>query len=132
MWGVRVDLVSQLCFESALFSHGSRELEAHGLDLPVNIGLAGPASPATLAKFALRCGVGASLRSLRDHIGRFGRLLMEDGPDDVLRGLWTSPSIAKMPIAGLHFFPFGGLRKTSQWLHDFDSRECSRQVAHTV
>ena len=98
------------------------QLEAHGLDLPVNIGLAGPASPATLAKFALRCGVGASLRSLRDHIGRFGRLLMDDGPDEVLRGLWTSPSIAKAPIAGLHFFPFGGLSKTSRWLHDFDSR----------
>ena len=129
--GVRVDLVSQFCFESAPILAWLKELEAHGLDLPVNIGLAGPASPATLAKFALRCGVGASLRSLRDHIGRFGRLLMED-PYDVLRGLWTSPSIAKMPIAGLHFFPFGGLRKTSQWLHDFDSRECSRQVAHTV
>jgi hypothetical protein len=73
-----------------------------------------------------------SLRSLRDHIGRFGRLLMDDGPDDVLRGLWTSPSTAKPLIAGLHFFPFGGLRKTSQWLHDFDSREWSRQVGRTV
>jgi methylenetetrahydrofolate reductase (NADPH) len=130
--GVRVDLVSQFCFESAPILAWLKELEAHALDLPVHIGLAGPASPATLAKFALRCGVGASLRSLRDHIGRFGRLLMEDGPDDVLRGLRTSPSTAKTLIAGLHFFPFGGLRKTSQWLHDFDSRECSRAVEHKV
>ena len=130
--GVRVDLVSQFCFESAPILAWLKELEAHDLDIPVHIGLAGPASPTTLAKFALRCGVGNSLRSLRDHIGRFGRLLMEDGPDDVLRGLWTSPSIAKTPIAGLHFFPFGGLRKTSQWLHDFDSREWSRPVGHTV
>ena len=130
--GVRVDLVSQFCFESAPILSWLKELETHGLDLPVHIGLAGPASPATLAKFALRCGVGASLRSLRDHIGRFGRLLMDDGPDEVLRGLWTSPSIAKAPIAGLHFFPFGGLSKTSRWLHSFDSREWSRQVGHTV
>ena len=78
--GVRVDLVSQFCFESAPILAWLKELEAHGLDIPVHIGLAGPASPATLAKFALRCGVGASLRSLRDHIGRFGRLLMETGP----------------------------------------------------
>jgi methylenetetrahydrofolate reductase (NADPH) len=130
--GVRVDLVSQFCFESAPILAWLKELEAHGLDLPVHIGLAGPASPATLAKFALRCGVGASLRSLREHIGRFGRLLMDDGPDDVLRGLWKSPSTAKTLIAGLHFFPFGGLRKTSQWLHDFDSQQWSRPVGHTV
>jgi methylenetetrahydrofolate reductase (NADPH) len=135
-WGrrvdVRVDLVSQFCFESAPILAWLKELEAHGLDLPIHIGLAGPASPATLAKFALRCGVGASLRSLRDHIGRFGRLLMDDGPDDVVRGLWTSPSTAKTLITGLHFFPFGGLRKTSQWLHDFDNREWSRPVERTV
>ena len=67
--GLRVDLVSQFCFESGPILAWLKELEAHGLDLPVRIGLAGPTSPATLAKFALRCGVGASLRSL----GRSGR-----------------------------------------------------------
>ncbi len=130
--GVHVDLISQFCFESAPILAWLKELEAHDLDIPVHIGLAGPASPATLAKFALRCGVGNSLRSVRDHIGRFGRLLMEDGPDDVLRGLWTGFSIATTPIAGLHFFPFGGLSKTSRWLDEFDSREWSRPIGHTV
>jgi methylenetetrahydrofolate reductase (NADPH) len=124
--GVRVDLISQFCFESAPILAWLEELEAHGLDIPVHIGLAGPASPATLAKFALRCGVGNSLRSVREHIGRFGRLLMDDGPDDVLHGLMASPAIAEAPIAGLHFFPFGGLRKTSQWMRNFDALEQSR------
>ena len=121
-----------ICFESAPILAWLKELEAHDLGIPVHIGLAGPASPTTLAKFALRCGVGNSLRSVREHIGRFGRLLMDDGPDDVLRGLWTSPSIAKAPIAGLHFFPFGGLRKTRQWLHSFDALEWSRTVGGVV
>jgi methylenetetrahydrofolate reductase (NADPH) len=123
--GVRVDLVSQFCFESAPVLAWFRELGAHDLDLPVHIGLAGPASPATLAKFALRCGVGNSLRSVREHIGRFGRLLIDEGPDEVLRGLMASPSIATAPIAGLHLFPFGGLRKTGQWLRNFDALEGS-------
>lgn len=127
--GVHVDLVSQFCFESAPVLAWLEALEAHGVDMPVHIGLAGPASPATLAKFALRCGVGNSLSSLRERIGRFGRLLIDAGPDDVLRGLCASPSIAKAPIAGLHFFPFGGLGKTSQWLRDFDRREMSRLTA---
>jgi methylenetetrahydrofolate reductase (NADPH) len=130
--GIRVDLVSQFCFESAPILAWLKELEAYDLDIPVHIGLAGPASLATLGRFALRCGVGNSLRSLREHIGRFGRLLIDNGPDDVLHGLWTSPSTAKTLITGLHFFPFGGLRKTSLWRHDFDSREWSRPVGHTM
>jgi methylenetetrahydrofolate reductase (NADPH) len=52
--------------------------------------------------------------------------LIDDGPDDVLRGLWASSSIAKAPIAGLHFFPFGGLRKTAQWLRSLNNLEWSR------
>jgi len=130
--GVRVDLISQFCFESAPILAWLKKLEAHDLDIPVHIGLAGPASPATLAKFALRCGVGNSLKSVREHIGRFGRLLIDDGPDDVLRGLWASPSIAKAPIAGLHLFPFGGLRKTGQWLRNLDTLEWSRTVGSVV
>ena len=90
-----------------------KELDARGLDIPVIVGLAGPATPATLLKFALRCGVGNSLRSLREQIGRFGRLLTDTGPDDVVRSLCASPRNAGAPIAGFHIFPFGGLGKTS-------------------
>src|SRR5664279_2269441 len=84
-WGqrtrIRVDVMTQFCFESAPILGWIGELEAHGIDLPVIVGLAGPATPATLTKFALRCGVGNSLRSLRSQIGRFGRLLTDNGPD---------------------------------------------------
>ena len=58
---------------------------ARGIDLPVIVGLAGPATPATLTKFALRCGIGNSMRALRGQIGRFGRLLTDTGPDDVMQ-----------------------------------------------
>jgi methylenetetrahydrofolate reductase (NADPH) len=130
--GIRVDVVSQFCFESAPLLAWLKELEAHGLDLPVRIGLAGPASPATLLRFALRCGVGNSLRSLREHIGRFGRLLIDTGPDDVVRGLWSAPAIAEAPLAGFHFFPFGGLTKTSQWLHAFERQDESEPVGRAI
>jgi methylenetetrahydrofolate reductase (NADPH) len=81
------------------------------------VGLAGPATPATLAKFALRCGVGNSMRAVRSQIGRFGRLLTDTGPDEVMRGLQSAPGAATAAIAGFHLFPFGGLRKSGDWLH---------------
>jgi methylenetetrahydrofolate reductase (NADPH) len=122
-WGqltkIRVDVVTQFCFESAPILGWIGELDTRGIGLPVIVGLAGPATPATLTKFALRCGIGNSMRSLRSQIGRFGRLLTDTGPDDVVRGLQSAPKAATAPIAGFHLFPFGGLRKAGEWLRSY-------------
>jgi methylenetetrahydrofolate reductase (NADPH) len=114
--GIRVEIMSQFCFESAPIQNWMQQLATDGIDLPVIVGLAGPATPATLLKFALRCGIGNSIRSVRSQIGRFGRLLTDAGPDDVVRGL--CPEGAGLPplLVGFHLFPFGGLRKTGRWL----------------
>ncbi len=113
--GIRVGVTTQFCFESAPIVGWIDELGARGIDLPVTVGLAGPATPATLMKFALRCGIGNSMRSLRGQIGRFGRLLTDTGPDDVVRGLQSANDKTKASIAGFHLFPFGGLRKAGEW-----------------
>ena len=130
-WGrqtkIRVDVMTQFCFESAPILGWIGELDARGVNLPVIVGLAGPASPATLTKFALRCGIGNSMRSLRGQIGRFGRLLTDTGPDDVVRGLQSAPQTATASIAGFHLFPFGGLRKAASWLRTFP-QEMLRQT----
>jgi len=118
--GTRVDVLTQFCFESAPILQWIDALDNAGIDLPVIVGLAGPATPATLTKFALRCGIGNSMRALRAQIGRFGRLLTDTGPDDVVRGLRSAPAAATAAITGFHLFPFGGLRKAGNWLHDYD------------
>jgi methylenetetrahydrofolate reductase (NADPH) len=116
--GIRVDIVTQFCFEAAPILSWIGELQTRGIDLPVTVGLAGPATLATLTKFGLRCGVGNSMRALRGQIGRFGRLLTDNGPDDVVRGLLAAAQDETAPIAGFHLFPFGGLRKSGAWLRD--------------
>ena len=113
--GIAVEVITQFCFESAPILEWIGELETSGGGLPVIVGLAGPATPATLIKFALRCGVGNSIRSLRNQIGRYGRLLIDAGPDDVVCGLQTVSEKSKTSIAGFHLFPFGGLRKAGEW-----------------
>lgn len=134
-WGrqtnIHIDVVTQFCFESAPIFGWVGELNARGVGLPVIVGLAGPATPATLMKFSLRCGVGNSIRSLRSQIGRFGRLLTDTGPDDVMRGLRSAPKAATASIAGLHLFPFGGLRKAGDWLRTYH-QEALRQTAQAT
>ena len=121
--GVGVDIVTQFCFESAPILVWLGELRARGIELPVTIGLAGPATLATLTKFGLRCGIGNSIRALRGQIGKFGRLLTDNGPDDVMRGLLAAPQAATAAISGFHLFPFGGLRKAAAWLGEFEHEQ---------
>jgi methylenetetrahydrofolate reductase (NADPH) len=71
------------------------------------------------------------MRSLRGQIGRFGRLLIDTGPDDVMRGLQSAPYAATASIAGFHLFPFGGLRKAGDWLHSW-RQEALRQSEHAA
>lgn len=129
--GVKVDVMTQFCFESAPILGWISELEAHDGGLPVIVGLAGPATPATLIKFALRCGIGNSIRSMRNQIGRYGRLLIDAGPDEVVRGLQAGFDQSKVSIAGLHLFPFGGLRKAGDWRRSY-VRQAPRLTEHAA
>ena len=117
--GIRINIVTQFCFESAPILGLLEQLDARDTGLPVVVGLAGQATPATLMKFALRCGIGNSIRALRGQVGRYGRLLTETGPDQVMRGLQAAPRRATAAISGFHLFPFGGLRKTANWLRAY-------------
>jgi methylenetetrahydrofolate reductase (NADH) len=84
---------------------------------PVRIGLAGPATPATLLKFALRCGVGNSVRALQSQAGRFTRLLTETAPDALVDDLRRASAERRIrAVPGFHIFPFGGLRATAKWI----------------
>jgi methylenetetrahydrofolate reductase (NADPH) len=135
-WGrerkILVDAATQFCFESAPILGWIGGLDTRGIELPVIVGLAGPATPATLMKFALRCGIGNSMRAVRSQIGRFGRLLTDTGPDEVMRGLQSAPETATAAIAGFHLFPFGGLRNSAEWQRGYGqamSRSASGAVA---
>jgi methylenetetrahydrofolate reductase (NADPH) len=85
--------------------------------LPVYIGLPGLAKASTLLKYAVDCGVGNSLQAFSKHATQLSKLLTVSAPDEQLVTLATyrkqNPQSA---IRGLHFFPFGGLKRTTEWL----------------
>jgi len=114
--GLDVSLVTQFGFEAAPIQRWSAALRGDGIDCPVRVGIAGPATVMTLAKFAVRCGIGASLRALaRDHTA-FARILVEAKPDALIEALVAGED-AGAPIDGLHVFTFGGARRTAEWMH---------------
>ncbi|MDB5407907.1 MAG: methylenetetrahydrofolate reductase [Rhodospirillales bacterium] len=113
---IEFTIVTQFCFDAAPILAWVARTRALGIRLPITIGLAGPASIKTLLKFAITCGVGASVKALGSHSTMITRLLSENGPEPIIRA--TARAIAvgdPAGIAGFHFFPFGGVERTARW-----------------
>ena len=84
--------------------------------MPVRVGLAGPASLTTLTRYAIRCGVGNSIRALT-HGPAFSKLLTERNPEPIVRDLAAANGASEsLGIAALHFYSFGGFGKTVDWI----------------
>jgi methylenetetrahydrofolate reductase (NADPH) len=114
--GLDLRLVTQLCFESDPIIALVSKLRERGISATLRVGLAGPASPARLLKYAAICGVGPSLRALRERQSMARGLLTTQTPDAVISGL--ARAVAARPelaITGLHFFTFASLRHTIDW-----------------
>jgi methylenetetrahydrofolate reductase (NADPH) len=109
--GLDLQVVTQFCFESEPVLSWAARIKGHGL--PVRVGLSGPASLPRLLRFAALCGIGNSVRALKARPQAITRLLVEAGPEVVVRELARRGGA---PIAGVHFFCFGGLARTARWL----------------
>jgi methylenetetrahydrofolate reductase (NADPH) len=122
--GLEVSLVTQFGFDAAPILRWIAALRAQDIVCPVLVGIAGPATVATLAKFAVRCGIGASLRSLARGHTAFARILAEAGPDALI-GALVAEEDPRRPIDGLHVFTFGGIRRTAEWITGYLSSQPS-------
>jgi methylenetetrahydrofolate reductase (NADPH) len=113
--GLNAALVTQFGFEAAPIARWVSSLRGSGIACPIRVGVAGPATVATLAKFAVRCGIGASLRALGRGQTAFARILAEATPDALISSLVATVECGA-PIDGLHLFTFGGVRRTAEWV----------------
>jgi methylenetetrahydrofolate reductase (NADPH) len=113
--GLAVSIVTQFGFDAGPIRRWILSLREEGFRGPIQVGIAGPATIATLAKFAVRCGVGASLRALGRGQTAFARILTETTPDVLIAALVADEERGPV-IDGLHVFTFGGVRQTAAWL----------------
>lgn len=114
--GLSPILVTQFAFEAEPIADWLKSVRDAGIDAPARLGVAGPASIATLVKFAVRCGVGNSLRALTKRPQSFGKLLTDNTPDELIDELAETLKDVSGPLPGLHLFPFGGAIKAGKWL----------------
>jgi|TARA_B110000908_G_scaffold171194_1_gene233086 methylenetetrahydrofolate reductase (NADPH) len=109
-------LATQFAFESGPIIEWAKSLKDAGVDIPIHIGIAGPAKLQTMIKFAIACGVGPSLRVLQRRAKDVTKLLMPFEPTDVISEL--AAHAAANPdtnITKVHFFPLGGIKTNANW-----------------
>jgi methylenetetrahydrofolate reductase (NADPH) len=110
-------MVTQFCFEAQPVIDWVNRLAGEGINLPVHIGIAGPAKLQTLIKFAIACGVGPSLRVLQKRALDVTKLLLPYEPTEVLEALAAHKAANPgFGIEQVHFFPLGGIRTNAAWV----------------
>jgi methylenetetrahydrofolate reductase (NADPH) len=115
--GVEGYIATQFLFEAQPVAYWSSELAKAGVNLPVHVGVPGPATIKTLVKYAAMCGVGQSARFIRKQALNVTKLLTVSSPDAFVEQL-AKLHVEKpeLNIAGPHLYPFGGFDKLLDWL----------------
>lgn len=111
-------IVTQFGFDADAFTSWEAETSEAGIGLPIHVGMAGPASVRQLVRFAMMCGVGASARMLMTRSGATANLLRTQAPDDLITQFARHRlAHGSSRLSKAHFFCFGGVIKTAQWVN---------------
>lgn len=120
--GLGVHIVTQFCFDGRAIVDWLAATRRTHPGIPIKIGVAGPASLGALLKYAMRCGVKAPMEGLGRKLALARKLLAPVAPDDILRtvdrDLAARASTAGEATVTAHFFSFGGLARTADWVGD--------------
>jgi len=116
--GARIHIVSQFGFNPGALVDWERQLTEHGIALPVHVGIAGPASLRTLIKYAMLCGIGASLNAIMTNLSAVYsmRHLATSADEMLLQVVRSREGALARRVVQPHFFSFGGVLQTVEWL----------------
>lgn len=114
--GLDLYMETQFCFEADAVVNWEKSIRAAGNNLPIRIGIPGPATIKTLFRFAQISGIGPSMRVIAKQAKNVTKLLTVQSPHLLIAGL--AEAMAADPdsrIQHFHYYPFGGFAKTSRW-----------------
>ena len=114
---IDIAITTQFCFEAEPVIEWANSLTNNGINIPIHIGVAGPAKLQTLIKFSIACGVGPSLKVLQKRAKDVKKLLLPFDPNDFLETLAKhKKENPKFNISNIHFFPLGGIKTNASWI----------------
>ena len=112
-------ITTQFSFDASSVISWANNIKEAGIDIPVHIGIAGPAKLQTLLRYSIECGVGASIKIIQKRAMDLTKLLLPYKPTNIITELATykadNPSFN---IEKVHFFPLGGIKQVSDFVKE--------------
>ena len=115
-------VVTQFAFDDDAIVEWVGEMRARGIDVPVRLGVPGPAGIKRLLGFAARCGVGASASVMKKYGVSVTNLFGRAGPDKLVDSLDRKLNDAEHGRVRLHLYPFGALKASAEWINQYDAK----------
>ncbi|CAL9376310.1 methylenetetrahydrofolate reductase [Streptomyces sp. enrichment culture] len=117
--GLQGSVITQFGFDVDPVLAWVEQVRGLGITLPIRIGVPGPAGVRRLMAFAARFGVGTSASIAKKYGLSITNLMGTAGPDRFLRALAEGHDPARHGDVKIHFYTFGGLKATSEWIAQF-------------
>ena len=115
--GLKMYIVTQFGFNATAVADWEAATTADGIDLPVHIGMAGMVPFKELLRYAMRCGISASMRMLLSKTSALSEQIKLTPMNELILSFATHRlSHPDSRVARAHFFAFGGAERTARWL----------------
>ena len=115
----KMAITTQFSFDADAVISWANSVKESGVDIPIHIGIAGPAKLQTLLRYSLECGVGASIKIIQKRAKDLTKLLLPYKPTTIISQLAEYKD--KNPdfnIEKVHFFPLGGVKQVSDFVKE--------------
>ena len=112
-------ITTQFSFDANSVISWANNIKEAGIDIPVHIGIAGPAKLQTLLRYSIECGVGASIKIIQKRAKDLTKLLLPYKPTNIITELATyKANNPSFNIEKVHFFPLGGIKQVSDFVRE--------------
>ncbi len=116
-------ILTQFGFDTDPIATWLQEMAADKISAPVGIGVPGPAGIKRLLTYARRFGATTSASIVKKYGFSLTNLVGSAGPDKFIGNLAEVVAASDYPgDVGLHFYTFGGMTRTAEWLQDFKDK----------
>lgn len=114
--GMTDSIITQFGFDAQRALHWVEQTRSRGIEIPVRIGVPGPTGVKRLLNYARRFGVATSAGIARKYGLSLTNLMATAGPDRYIKELSDGYDPGRHGSVELHFYTFGGLGATAEWL----------------